>query len=252
MNPNAQPYAFPTADNPELAAYLTAKTEHDPATGCLLWTGGLLRGEPRLWKTHAARYGSDRPARLAWQLGHGTELDRGAKLVSTCGNPKCINPDHLRLALPAIPKRVRHAGNGEGEMPAPRWAATGGVIMVGNRQLDAARVYDWQSRPPPRDPSLGLIWVFRHDIALLGTPSSPLLYHQRAKLEIIRAVRRCAVRASCTVLPCGFTRYDLPPGVHKIAFTELPPQSYGDAFGWIDGDDNGPRIAPEATWAKAA
>ncbi|WP_296721218.1 helix-turn-helix domain-containing protein [Erythrobacter sp.] len=42
-NPHAQPYAFPLGKHPELAEYLTEKTEYDLASGCLLWTGGLSK-----------------------------------------------------------------------------------------------------------------------------------------------------------------------------------------------------------------
>jgi len=252
VNPQAQPYVFPTADNPELAAYLTAKTEHDPATGCLLWTGGLLRGDPRLWKTHAARYGSDRPARLAWQLCHGTGLGKTTKLTHTCGNPRCINPEHLTAALPAIPKRVWNPEDRDGEMPPRRWSATGGVLKVGNRVLDAQRVYAMQSRPPPRNPRLGLTSTFESDIFLFGTlPSRPLRYRERERLEVIRAVRRCPIRATLTELPNGFRRYDLPAGVTEIAFTELPPPSYEDVFGW-GGDDDAPDDDPEVDLAPTA
>ncbi len=122
MNPQAQPYVFPTADNPELAAYLTAKTEHDPATGCLLWTGGANKhGDPRIWKTYAARFGSDRPARLAWQLCHGRELGKTTKLVPSCGNPRCINPEHLT----AVP--LSTVASVSASAP-PVWSWAGGAI----------------------------------------------------------------------------------------------------------------------------
>lgn len=255
MNPQAQPYAFPSADNPELAAYLTAKTEHDPATGCLLWTGGANKqGDPRIWKTYAARFGSDRPARLAWQLCHGRELGKTTKLVPTCGDPRCINPEHLTAALPAAPRRGWNPEDGDSEMPPRRWSATGGVIMVGNRRLDAARVYGLQSYTPTRDPAQGLVWHFKYALGVshLDCPNEfDLLPHARRELAAIRAVRRCPIRATLTVLPNGFRRYDLPAGVHKIAFTEPPPPSYEDVFGWR-GDDDVPDDDPEVDLAPTA
>lgn len=75
--------------------------------------------------------------------------------------------------------------------------------------------------------------------------------HQLEKLGPIRAIRRCPIRASRTVLPCGFIRFDLPPGITEIAFTEPPPPTYEDVFGWVD-DDEDPEDAPEADWAPAA
>jgi hypothetical protein len=257
VNPHATPYVFPAGQNPALATYLTEKTKHDPATGCLEWTGGVSKhGDPRIWKTYAARFGSDRPSRLAWQLCHGKVLGKNTKLVSTCGNPKCINPDHLKAALPAAPRRVYLPGNGDGEMPPRKWSAHGGLLVVGNHRLDAARVYDMQSRPPPRNPRLGLASTFASDIFLLGTiPSRPLLHRERERLEVIRAVRRCPIRATLTELPNGFRRYDLPAGITEIAFTAPPPPSYEEAFGWQGEPDDVPEAAPEAVWeptAKAA
>ena len=252
MNPQAQPYVFPSSDNPELAAYLTAKTEHDPATGCLLWTGGANKhGDPRIWKTYAARFGSDRPARLAWQLSNGRELGKTTKLVPTCGNPRCINPEHLTAALSAAPRRVWNPEDGDSEMPPRRWSATGGVMKVGNRVLDAQRVYQIQSLPPPRDPRLGLRAAFYWEVCWPAPLHSPLLYHQRERLEVIRAVRRCPIRATLTELPCGIRRYDLPAGVTEIAFAELPPPSYEDVFGW-SGDDDVPADDPEVDLAPTA
>ena len=125
--------------------------------------------------------------------------------------------------------------------------------MVGKRRFDAARVFHIQSQPPPRDPSLGLPEVFPFGISLLGVPSTPLLPHQRRELEIIRAVRRCPIRASCTVLSCGFRHYELPAGVHKIAFSEPTPPSLGDVSGWQEGLDEASADAPlRAEWMPTA
>jgi hypothetical protein len=52
------------------------------------------------------------------------------------------------------------------------------------------------------------------------------------------------------VLPCGFIRYDLPPGVTEIAFTELPPAEYAPSL--LDEVDDGPDCTPEAPLAIAA
>lgn len=257
MNAHAQPYFFPKDSNPELAAYLTEKTEHDPAAGCLLWTGGVNKqGEPRVWKTYAAKFGSDRPARLAWQLCHGTGLGKRTKLVPTCGNPRCINPDHLKAPLPAA--KARRMGGlpddeDEDEMPRKNQPC-GGVLKVGRRLLNAQRVYQIQSLPPPRDPRLGLRAAFYWEVCWPAPLDAPVSYRQREKLEVIRAVRRCPVRATRTELPSGIIRYDLPAGVTEIAFTELPPPSYEDVFGWGRDDDTleaAPEVAPAPT-AKAA
>lgn len=58
-------------------------------------------------------------------------------------------------------------------MPPRSWSATGGVLKVGKRVLDAQRVYHIQSLPPRRDPSLGLRWAFRYEVTLLGSHGLP-------------------------------------------------------------------------------
>jgi hypothetical protein len=246
VNPHAQPYAFPAGQHRELAAYLTENTEYDPASGCLLWTGGLNQeGTGRATRAIATKYGTQQAARLAWLVGHGKKLDKGTQLVRTCGNPRCVHPHHLREATTADLWR------GEEGMEPKRQGSVG-ALKVGKRILSAQEVYQIQSLPPPRDPSLGLRWSFRYGVTLLGSHGLPLTHEQQQRLEIIRAIRRCPIRASRTVLPCGFIRYDLPAGITEIAFTEPPPPSYEEAFGWHGEDDEDPETAPAADWAPTA
>lgn len=244
MNPHAQPYAFPAGKLPELADYLADSTQYDPTTGCLEWTGrfdrdGLATAAGAVTKQHGTRQAT----RLAWIAHHGRKLDTKTQLVRTCGNPRCIHPQHLREA------DANDKWN-DPEMPRKRQGSVG-ALRLGKRLIDAKRVYQIQSLPPPRDPSLGLRWAFRWEVTFLGSHKLPLLYHQQERLEIICAIRRCPIRASRTVLPCGFIRYDLPPGVTEIAFTEPPPPSYADVFGLPDDDDD-PEPATEAALALAA
>lgn len=249
MNPHAQPYAFPAGKSPELAAYLTEKTEYDPATGCLEWTGGFDKeGQPKLWKGRAEQFGSSRPARLAWQLGHGRKLDGKTQIVRTCGNPKCIHPHHLREATPSDLWRGE-----DGLEPKPQGSV--GSLKLGNRILHAQEVFQLQARYPHPDPRKGLVWHYRYRLGVshLENPTEfDLLPYARRELEIIRAVRRCPIRAILTVLPDGFRRYDLPPTTTEIAFTEPPPLTYEEAFGWHDEDEEDPETAPEADWAPTA
>lgn len=240
MNPHAQPYAFPAGGNRALAEYLTQTTQYDPATACLEWLGkfdrdGIAIAAGPVTKQHGTRQAT----RLAWMAHRGRKLDKATQLVRSCGNPRCVNPHHLREA------DANDQWN-DPEMPRKRQGSVG-ALRLGKRLIDAKRVYQIQSLPPPRDPSLGLRWAFRWDITLLGSHGLPLTYAQRERLEVIRAIRRCPIRASRTVLPCGFIRYDLPPGVTEIAFTEPPPPSYEDVFGLPDDDD-----CPEADCDKVA
>lgn len=240
MNPHAQPYAFPAGGNRALADYLTETTQYDPATGCLEWLGkfdrdGIAIAAGPVTKQHGTRQAT----RLAWMAHHGRKLDKATQLVRSCGNPRCVNPHHLREA------DANDQWN-DPEMPRKRQGSVG-ALRLGGRIIDARRVWQIQSVPPPRDPHLGLRAAFYWDVCWPAPLDAPVSYRQRERLEVIRAIRRCPIRASRTVLPCGFIRYDLPPGVTEIAFTEPPPPSYEDVFGLPDDVDD-----PEADCDKVA
>lgn len=236
MNPHAQPYAFPAGGNRALAKYLTGTTQYDPTTGCLEWLGKFDRDGIAIAAGAVAKHHGTRQAtRLAWMAHHGRKLDKATQLVRTCGNPRCVHPLHLKEASP------NDLWRGDPDMPLKRQGSVG-ALRLGKRVLSAQEVYQIQSLPPPRDPRLGLRWAFRWDITLLGTHRLPLTWAQRERLEVIRAIRRCPIRATRTVPPCGFIRYDLPPGVTEIAFTEPPPVY--EPLGFSGDDDPEPEWAP--------
>lgn len=247
-NPHATPYAFPAGKRPELAEYLNDTTEYDPASGCLLWTGGINKeGTGRATRAIASKYGTQQAARLAWMAGHGKKPDRQTLLVTRCGNPKCVHPHHLKEA---DSNDTWH----DADLGPPRRRGSVGALKVGKRILWAQDVYQLQARYPHPDPRKGLVWHerYRLGVSYFDCPTEfDLLPHARRELEIIRAVRRCPIRATLTVLPCGFRRYDLPPTITEIAFTEPPPFTYEEAFGLVDADED-PETAPAADWALAA
>lgn len=245
-NPHAQPYAFPAKKPQGLADYLTENSEYDPPTGCLLWTASLNKEGAASASAKAAQlYGSKQAARLAWTAHHGKKPENGKQLYHLCGDRRCINPHHLCEVTFAELRQ-------DPDLPplAPRGSI--GEFKVGKRTLSAQAVYNIQTLPPPRDPSLGLTWVFRYDIFALCVPGRhrlPLSRRAQERLEVIRAVRRCGIRATRTVLPSGFIRYDLPPGITEIPFTAPPPEEY--LFEQL-GADEAPAAALEAPWAIAA
>lgn len=62
--------------------------------GCLLWTGGMCNNTPRA-RVNDGRFGSVRQA--VWRL---TRPDEPTHMVAvTCGNARCLNPDHLRRGV---------------------------------------------------------------------------------------------------------------------------------------------------------
>lgn len=246
-NPHAAPYAFPAGKHPALSDYLNENTEYDPASGCLLWAGGLTKeGTGRATRSIATQYGTQQASRLAWMAGHGKKPDKGTQLIHRCGNHRCIHPHHLKEAEP---NDLWY----DPDLGPPRRRGSVGALKAGKRVLWAQEVYQIQSVRLPRDPSLGLPWAFRCEFGFWFTERPRLVDlrpHHLHKLEVIRAVRRCPIRAALTELPCGFRRYDLPAGITEIAFTEPPPAEYVPL--WSDDDDDDPEAAPEAVWALAA
>jgi hypothetical protein len=242
-NPHAKPYAFPAGKHGALSDYLTENTQLDSKTGCLEWVGRVNReGAPSVSAAITQRHGTRQATRLAWTAHHGRKLERGTQLVRTCGNPKCIHPLHLKEATAADLWSDQ-------DLTVQRQGSVG-ALKLGKRTFSAQAVYQMQSISPPRDPHLGLRWAFYWDVCWPAPHSTPPSCRQRERLDIIRAVRRCPIRATRTVLPCGFIRYDLPPGVTEIAFTEPAPAEYTPSL--LGGDEDGPDCAPEATWAIAA
>jgi len=42
------------------------------------------------------RQGAVEPQRAAWLLAHQRKIKRGWRVYGVCGNPECVNPDHVR------------------------------------------------------------------------------------------------------------------------------------------------------------
>lgn len=74
---------------------------------CIEWTGALTPdGYPRrLYKGNA----NTRYHRVVYAEAHGLELEdiAGRVVRHTCDNPKCIDPEHLRIGTPADNMRDR-------------------------------------------------------------------------------------------------------------------------------------------------
>lgn len=66
-------------------------TQHDPATGCIEWTGSLAGGGYAQIKIdRRAQYAH----RVAWEMVHGP-IPEGMYLDHLCRNRKCVNAAHL-------------------------------------------------------------------------------------------------------------------------------------------------------------
>lgn len=45
---------------------------------------------------------SMQPRRASWLLAHGRAFKKGYQAFSTCGDPQCVNPDHVHAVLPSV------------------------------------------------------------------------------------------------------------------------------------------------------
>lgn len=80
-------------DIPGLLARLERRSNYEPNTGCILWSGATGEwGYGRMgWKYHNRRVHC-----LAWASVHGEAAD-GLVVRRRCDTPQCLNVDHLEL-----------------------------------------------------------------------------------------------------------------------------------------------------------
>ena len=104
---------------------LHAYTKEDPKTGCLLWTGARdPGGYGRMGLPHTSRGAH----RVTWEVAHGPIPD-GMHVLHTCDNPRCCNPEHLKLGTHAEnmrDKAERRRGRGakaRDRAENPQWEA---------------------------------------------------------------------------------------------------------------------------------
>ena len=72
-----------------------SKIDKKGSDGCWLWTGGMAWCVP---KFSVNRKGRSAP-RLMWELKHNVHVDRIANVLRRCENERCVNPEHLVLAV---------------------------------------------------------------------------------------------------------------------------------------------------------
>lgn len=187
---------FSPEHHPALAAHLSANVEHDPATGCLLWQGYRTPdGYGRVRGTVAKEHGTEMPERLAWITAHSKAPPKGTSLKHSCGNRRCINPDHLTPA--------------EGhDLQYP--VGSIGALLIGRHRIDASIAWAMQNYRPGG-------WKGFRPCVVFGIPD-----------RIVEIVRTIAPRATRTVLPSGFIRFDLPPGVTVLEDDDTDPAPADD------------------------
>jgi hypothetical protein len=131
----------PAGEDPNGAAHLARRLANGMAvnttTGCWEWQRtrnnhgyGLLTVAKRSVYAH----------RLAFVLA-GNELVDGLDLLHSCDNPRCINPDHLRVGTRSENMRECHA-RGRSRIPKPRMIG----MSNGSAKLTTAQVAEARRR----------------------------------------------------------------------------------------------------------
>ena len=94
-----------------LAKRLKAHTRKDRTSDCVLWTGHRDPGGYGRMTLPGTTRGAHR---VAWEVAHGP-IPEGMLVLHTCDNPRCCNPEHLKLGTHA--DNMRHKaerGRGRG------------------------------------------------------------------------------------------------------------------------------------------
>lgn len=94
--PGAPLSAIPTERQGVIRERLLARVESEPNSGCWLWLGTLhnRQGYGMVWLAWLGRKQlAHRLAYLAWK----GPITPPLQVDHRCNNPRCINPDHLRL-----------------------------------------------------------------------------------------------------------------------------------------------------------
>lgn len=76
-----------------LLTRLEAHSIRESETGCWLWTGPMANGK---YPVLSVKDRGRSARHLAYELRHG-QLERATRLRSSCGNLRCVNPEHLSL-----------------------------------------------------------------------------------------------------------------------------------------------------------
>lgn len=82
-------------------ADVRARCTVDAATHCWIWQGACnSKGKPYIWSLDYARMDKRvMAAQVAvWQIAHGEPVPQGRLVFRGCGNARCVNPVHLRVA----------------------------------------------------------------------------------------------------------------------------------------------------------
>lgn len=128
----------------------------DPATGCLRWLGSLSGsrgpGTPQAWD-HAGRRRSLRRDAWARLFGPVPPLIR---ITTTCGDPRCLEPSHLRRSGLSPEERENLAADKHDETIAEARARLGVSVDL----VIEARGRGGKRQPEPPRPNA--VWRVRH------------------------------------------------------------------------------------------
>lgn len=161
--------------SPTVAQRLHAGLEHDPESGCALWTGGKNDGGYGV-----ISIATSKPAqahRVAWILERG-EIPKGLWVRHRCGVRTCCNVAHLFLAARGsqltIAERIEQASIPEPNSGCWLWLkCTVGEGRYGRLSCDGiprqAHIASWEAKNGRRVPT-GLLVRHKCDVSLCVNP----------------------------------------------------------------------------------
>ena len=98
-----------------------------PTDGCLIWTGGFVRGRwPRMYARIDGKETSISVRPVIWRLTGGRELKPGEVIAMTCGCDACLRRKHMEVI-------------GKGEVSRRNWAKPGAKVLRSAKCREASQ-----------------------------------------------------------------------------------------------------------------
>lgn len=122
-----------TLDNIRARCVIAPPGIDDDEGPCWLWQGAVKNGYPIVRHTRKMRYARG----VVFELATGKPARPGYVLRNACGNPRCVNPDHM-----AEQSRARFVGENLRKTPKALHAARVAIAGRARSHLTEASIHD--------------------------------------------------------------------------------------------------------------